>query len=140
MLYSIICFYLFFFLVYLAFFERIITINRTAAEGGAYLLIFFLPILPTSQTLAGLLLQRAHLCSKLAAGIKHRTFGTCSLELSFSILARVTVVVGNLLKTLVTLGNISLFLSNLIKQLVFVMVKDSSFLSMFTKLTFIFSL
>ena len=45
-----------------------------------------------------------------------------------------------MLKTRVTLGNISRILLDLTKKLIFVMYKDSSSLSMFTHSTFTFSL
>ena len=93
-----------------------------------------------TQTLAGLLLQRAHLCAQLAAGIEHGIFGTRSLEFTLSTLALVAAVVRRMLKTRVTLGNISRVLLNLTKRLIFAMFKDSSSLPMFTKLTVIFSL
>ena len=51
---------------YLAFLSRIFTIHRTAGEGGGYLLIFFLPLPPASQTMRHhlmLLLHKAHLCA-----------------------------------------------------------------------------
>ena len=40
--------FLFFF--YLAFLSRLFTINRTAGEGGGYLLVSFLPLPTASQT------------------------------------------------------------------------------------------
>ena len=62
------------------------------------------------------------------------------LEFTLSTLALVAAVVRRMLKTRVTLGNIHHVLLNLIKRLIFVMSKDSSFLPMFKQLTFIFSL
>ena len=59
-----------------------------------------------TQTLAGSLLQRAHLCAQLAAGIEHGIFGTSSLELTLSTLALVAAVIRRILKTRVTLGNV----------------------------------
>ena len=45
------CFVLFLFcFLYLAFLSRIFTIHRTAGERGGYLIIFFLPLPPASQT------------------------------------------------------------------------------------------
>ena len=67
-------------------------------------------------------------------------FGKRSLEFILSTLALVAAVVWRMLKTRVTLGNISRVLLNLTKRLIFVMFKDSSSLSMFMQLTFIFSL
>ena len=93
-----------------------------------------------TKTLSGLLLQTAHLCAWLAAGIEHGTFGTRSLEFTLFTLALLAAVVRKILKTRVTLGNISRTLLNKTKRLIFVMFKDSSSLSMFTQLTFIFSL
>ena len=84
----------------------------------------------------------------MAAGIKPETFGFLSevpkhyarlpLKLFFSTLALITDAVGSMLKTRVTLGNISLGLLNLIKRFIFVMFK--LLLPMFKQLTFIFSL
>ena len=91
------------------------------------------------QRLAGLLLQRARLCIQLAAGIEHGTFGTRSLEFTLSTLVLVAAVV-KMLKTQVTLGDISCVQLNVTKILIFVIFKDSSSLPIFTKLTFIFSL
>ena len=91
-------------------------------------------------TLAGLLLQRTHICALLAAGVEHGTFCTRSLESAFSALALVAAVARRMLITWVTLGNISRVLLNLFKRLIFVIFKDSSPLSMFPQLTFIFSL
>ena len=76
------------------------------------------------QTLAGLLLQRAHISAQLAPGIKHGTFGTRSLEFTLSTFALVAAVVRRMLKTLVKLGNNFLALLNLVKILIFVMFKD----------------
>ena len=72
--------------------------------------------------------------------IEHETFGTRSLECTLSTLALPAAVVRQILKTRVTLGNISRVLLNLTKRLIFAMFRDSSFLSMFTQLTIIFSL
>ena len=129
---------LFFF--YLAFLSRIFTIHRTPGEGGGYLFISFLPIPPASQTLVELLLQRAHLCVQLAAGVEHGTFGTRALEFTLSLLAPVAGVVRGMLKIRVTLKNISRFLLNLTKRLLFAIFKDSCLLPMFTQLTVIFYL
>ena len=71
--------------------------------------------------------------------MKHETFGTRSIEFILSTLALVAAVVRKMLKTLVTLGNIFRVLLNLTKRLIFVTFKDSSPLSIFTQLTFIFS-
>ena len=131
---------LFFF--YLAFLSRIFTIHRTAGKGGLYLVLLFTtsPHFTGTQTLAGLLLQRAHLCTQLAARTKRGTLATCYLEFTISTLALVPTVVRKMIKTLVTLGNFSRVLLNLTKRLIFVLFKDSSSLSMFTQLTLIFSL
>ena len=67
-------------------------------------------------------------------------FGKRSLEFILSTLALVAAVVWRMLKTRVTLGNISRVLLNLTKRLIFAMFKDSSSLPMFTQLTVIFSL
>ena len=53
----------------------------------------------------------------MAAGIEHGTFGIRSLEFSLSKLALVAAVVRRMLKTRVTLGNISRVLLNLFKRL-----------------------
>ena len=66
--------------------------------------------------LAGLLLQRSHLYALLAVGIKFGTFGTCSLEFTLSTLTLVAAVVTRILKTRVTLGNVSCVLLNLTKR------------------------
>ena len=129
---------LFFF--YLAFLSRMFTIHRTAGEwegegrrgGGYYLLIVFVPLLCASQTLRRWFIaaESSHLriCGSLAAGI----FVTRSLEFTLSTLALVAAVVRKMLKTWVTLGNISRVLLNLTKRLIFVMFKDSSSFSLFT--------
>ena len=57
----------------------------------------------------------------MAAGIEHGTFGTRSLELTLSTLALVAAALREMLKTQVTLGNISCVLLNLTKRLIFVM-------------------
>ena len=83
--------------------------------------------------MAALLLQRAHLCAKLAAELEPGTFGflvqvanhyaTHSIKVALYTLALVAVVVRRMLKTRVTRGNISHVLLNLIKSLTFVMFK-----------------
>ena len=83
-------------------------------------------------------MQTAHLCTQLAAGIEHGTFATRSLEFTLSTLALVAAVVRRMFKTRVTLENISRVLLNLTKESIFVMLKDSSSLPMFTQLTVIF--
>ena len=70
-----------------------------------------------TQTLAGLLLQRAQLCAQLAPGIEHETFGTRSLEFTLFTLALVAAVVRRMLKTRVTLGNVFRVLLNLTRIL-----------------------
>ena len=70
----------------------------------------------------------------LAAGIERRTFGTCSLEFTLSTLALVAAVVRRMLKTRVTLGNISRVLLNLTKRLIFAIYKDSSSFPMLKQL------
>ena len=59
------------------------------------------------------MLQTAHLCTQLAAGIEHATFATRSLEFTLSTLALVAANVWRMFKTQVTLGNISRVLLNL---------------------------
>ena len=59
---------------------------------------------------------------------------------SLFLFALVTAVDMKMLKTRVTLGNISGVLLNLTKRLILAMFKDSPSLSMFTQLTFIFYL
>ena len=76
----------------------------------------------------------------MAAGIEHGIFGTRSLELTLSTLALVTAFVRRMLKTRVTLGNISRALLNLTKRLGFAMFKEFSSIPMFTQLTVVFSL
>ena len=52
--------------------------HRIASEGGGHFINSSLPLPPASQTLKTLsrqLLQRAHLCTKLAAGLYPGTFG-----------------------------------------------------------------
>ena len=76
-------------------------------------------------------MQRAHPCAKLAAELELGTFGfsmqvanyyaTRSLKFDLYTLALVAAVVRRMLKTQVTLGNISGVLLNLIKSLIFVM-------------------
>ena len=86
-----------------------------------------------TQALAGLLLQRAHLCTQLAAGIEFGIFGTRSLEFTLSALA--LAFVRRMLKTQVTLENISRVILNLTKRLTFAMFKD-----FFSHNSYIFSL
>ena len=69
-----------------------------------------------TQALAGLLVQRANISAQLAPGIEQGTFGTLSLEFTLSTLALVAAAVGRMLKTQVTLGNISRVLLNLFKR------------------------
>ena len=86
----------------------------------------------------------------LATGLEPGRFGfltqvgnhwaTRSLEFALSTLGLVAAVVRRMLKTLVTLGNISRVLLNLVKRLIFVTFKHSSHLPTFKQLTFIFSL
>ena len=142
--YNLLFLFQFCFFFYLGFFLRIFTIHRTADEVGDYLLISVLSLQPALQTL------------------RHQ-LGYCRRELTFahgwqpesnmeslvhvlqnslfSTLALVSAVVRRMLKTWVTLGNISRVLLNLTKILIFAMFKDSSSsLPMFTHLTVIFSL
>ena len=67
-------------------------------------------------------------------------FGKRSLEFILSTLALVAAVVWRMLKTWVTLGNISRVLLNLTKRLIFGMFEYSSTLPIFVQLTVIFSL
>ena len=69
-----------------------------------------------TQTIAGLLLQRAHLCTQVVAEIEHGTLDTHSLEFTLSALALVAAAVRRMIKTQVTLGNISRVLLNLTKR------------------------
>ena len=79
------------------------------------------------------MLQRAYLCPKLAAELQPGAFGvlmqvdnhqaTHSVEFALYTLAVVVAVVRRMLKTRVTLRNISLVLLNLIKSLTFIMFK-----------------
>ena len=71
-----------------------------------------------TQTLAGLLLQRTHLCAQLSAGIEHGINGTRSVEFTLSTVALVAAVVRRILKTRVTLGNISRDLLSLTERLI----------------------
>ena len=108
--------FLFFCIFYLAFLSRKFTIHRTAGEGGGYLLLSFLPLPPT--------LQRLRHCYKelTSVGIEHGTFGAGSLEFTLSTLALVAAIV-RMLKTRVTLGNISHAFLNLTKILIFAIFK-----------------
>ena len=106
--------FLFFCIFDLAFFSRKFTLHRTAGEGGGYLLLSFLPLPPTSQRLR-------HCYRELTSvGIEHGTFGAGSLEFT---LALVAAIVRGMLKTWVTLGNISHALLNLTKILIFAIFK-----------------
>ena len=72
------------------FFHEYSRFTKQQVKGEAislYLLFANSTRFTDTQTLAGLLLQRAHLCIKLAVGIEHETFGTRSLEFTFSTLA-----------------------------------------------------
>ena len=71
-------------------------------------------------------------------GSRNRTWNLC--DTLFRIHSFRTWTGRKMIKTWVTLGNISLVLLNLTKRLIFVIFKDSSSLSIFTKLTIIFSL
>ena len=64
------------------------------------------------------MLQRVHLREYMAVGIEHETFGTRSLEFTLSRLALVAAVYRRMLKTRVTLENISHVLLNLTKTLI----------------------
>ena len=134
---------LFFFFFYLAFLSLIFTIHRTAGEGGGCLPKSFLPLPPASQTVRNQLSyccrQLTYCRAQLAARIKHATFVSRSLEFTFSSFALLAAVVSRMLKTQVTLINISRVLLNLTKRLIFSMLTDSSSLPMFTQLTVIFS-
>ena len=106
--------FLFFCIFDLAFLSRKFTLHRTAGEGGGYLLLSFLPLPPTSQRLR-------HCYRELTSvGIEHGTFGAGSLEFT---LALVAAIVRGMLKTWVTLGNISHALLNLTKILIFAIFK-----------------
>ena len=72
------------------------------------------------------MLQRAHLCAELAAGLEPGTFGTRSVEFALSSLALAAAYVRRMLKTRGALGNVFCVLLNLIKRLIFIMFKDSS--------------
>ena len=77
------------------------------------------------------------------AGSRNRTWNTLCytlLEFTLSTLALLAAVVRKMLKTRVTLGNISRFLLILTKRLVFLMFKDSWSLSMLMQLALIYSL
>ena len=115
------------------FFHEYHELKDSMSRGRLSLYNFFIPCFrfTNAQALAKLLLQRAHLCAKLAAGLEPGTFGFLSqvtyysstrfLIFSLSTLALVAVVVWSMLKTRVTLGNISLDLVNLIKRFKLVM-------------------
>ena len=115
------------------FFHEYHELKDSRSRGRLSLYNFFTTCFrfTNAQALAKLLLQRAHLCAKLAAGLEPGTFGFLSqvtnysstrfLIFSLSTLALVAVVVRSMLKTRVTLGNISLDLVNLIKKFKFVM-------------------
>ena len=95
---------------YLAFLSGMLTIHKTAGEGGGYLLMSFQPLPPASQTLRHYL---GYCCKELTSahnGIEHGTFVTRSLEFTLSTLALIAAVVRKMLKTRVTLGNTSLLL------------------------------
>ena len=126
-------FLLFFcFVFHLAFLSRIFTIHRTPGKGGGYLFISFLPILPLHRPLDISWVIAAESSPLCIADSRNQTWNT--------ILALVAGVVRRMLKTWVTLGNISCFLSNLTKRLIFAIFKQSYFLPMFTQLTVIFYL
>ena len=76
----------------------------------------------------------------MAAGIELKAFGTRSLEFTLSTLKLVAAVVRRMIKTRVPLRNISRVLLNLIKRLMFVILKGYFSLQMLAQLTFIFSL
>ena len=52
-----------------------LTIHRTSGEEGRCVFNCSLPLPPTSRTLAGWLLQRAHLCTQPAGRLELGTFG-----------------------------------------------------------------
>ena len=106
----------------MGFFSQIFRIHRAAGEGRGYLFISFLLLQLTSETL----LQRARLCAKLAAKLEPGSLGflmqfpkhlaTRSVEFALHTLALAAVVVRRMVKTQVTVGNISRALLNLIKK------------------------
>ena len=137
----------FLFLFYQGFFTNIL-IYREAGEGEDYLFKLSLPLPFDSNTHLGIsqviaaessLLRIASSRTQprsLSEVSKH--YATCSFKFALSSLALIAAVVKSMLKTRVTLGNISLVLLNLIKRFIFVMFKFLAPMS--TQLTFIFSL
>ena len=111
--------------------------NSHDSRGSRRLFLYILSTTSTrftdTQALAGLLLQRAHSAYSWQPDSKRQGFLTqvanhearCSLEFALSILSLVAAVVRKMLKTRVTLRNISFVLLNLIKRLLFVIFKDS---------------
>ena len=116
--------------------------SQDSSWTRGYLLIFFLPLTPAYRHLDINWVIAAEILSLRIAGSWNRWWNlwTHSLEFTLSTLELVAAVVRKMLKTRVTLGNISRVLLNLTKRLIFAMFKDSSFNPMFTQLTFIFSL
>ena len=98
--------FLFLFFPIWLFFHEYSRFTEQQVKGEAISLYPCCHFQPLHRCLAGLLLQRAHRCPQLAAGIEHGTFGTRSLEFTLSTLALVAAVVRKMLKTRVTLGNI----------------------------------
>ena len=100
----------FFYLFFLFFFHEYSRFTGQQVKGKTlyhYILSTTSDNFADAQTLARLLLQRAHLCAQLVVGIEQGIFGTRSLETTLSTLALVADVVRRMLKTRVTLGNIS---------------------------------
>ena len=106
---------------------------------GSCLLISFLPIPPASQTLSWVIAAESSPV-RIAHSRNQSGNRTRSLEFTLSRFALVAAVVRRMIKTRVTLGNISCALLNLIKMLIFVMIEDSSSLTMFMQLTFILAI
>ena len=112
---------LLFFFLYLVFLVRIFTIKRTAAEGGDCLLISFLPLQSTSLGISWVI--AADSSPLRIGGCRNRTWNLWHtlFRLTLSTLALVAAALREMLKTQVTLGNISRVLLNLTKRLIFVM-------------------
>ena len=90
--------------------------NRCSWRLSPYILSITSTCFTDTQTLAALLVQTINLCAQLAPGIEDGTFGTRFLEFTLftlALVAAVVAVVRRVLKTRVTLGNISHVLLNL---------------------------
>ena len=131
---SIICYFCYCFALFSTwlFFRESLPFTRHQVKGEAIFLYPFYHFHPLPRPLDISWVIAAESSPLCIADSRNQTWNT--------ILALVAGVVRRMLKTWVTLGNISCFLSNLTKRLIFAIFKHSYLLPMFTQLTVIFYL